>query len=108
MATELEQANKRTKYAWAMYFRAKNENHRTTITRIEYIETLPEFVKSEMREMIAELKKEVSCPICLEEIDIGVLDWSRCGHPYCETCLARLKKSVQGRTPKCAICRKKL
>tara|TARA_R110000787_G_scaffold17004_4_gene53804 strand:+ start:7361 stop:7678 length:318 start_codon:yes stop_codon:yes gene_type:complete len=105
MSRILEQANKRTKYAWAMFYQSNRENHNTTINRVEYIDTLPEFVKSEIKSLYDELKKDVTCPICLDVIDIGVLEFSRCGHKYCENCLFKLKECVE---PKCAICRKTL
>ena len=100
MERQLEQSKRQTRYAWAKYYEAKEESHITSITRVEYIDTLPEFVKAELVDMYKELRKEIECPVCLEVIDIGVLKFTKCGHKYCEDCLSRLSD--------CAVCRKKL
>ena len=100
MERQLLQSRRQTKYAWAKYYEKCRETHTSTILRVEYIDNLPEFVKSEIKTLYEELKKDIECPICLDVIDIGVLEFSKCGHKYCGDCLSRLDN--------CAICRKKL
>ena len=61
---------------------------------------IPEFVKTEITDMIKELKKNVECPICYEELTADKIKFSGCGHKYCETCLSKINE--------CAICRRKI
>ena len=63
---------------------------------------ISQHLKTEIEEMAIALKKTFDCPICLEVIPFGQLDIAGCGHKYCKTCLAELKKEVDA---KCAMCR---
>jgi len=97
---------KQRRYAWAQYYASMRTSHGSdlhvylTVSRPEIDEGIPEFVQNEFREMVASLKKSVSCPICLDVLDPEAIQFSKCGHKYCEGCLARIDK--------CAICRKNL
>jgi len=97
---QVDQAKRATRFAWAKYYEVQNENHATTVSRVEKMESLPIFVQEEIKSLYIELKKEVECPICYEVIDIGVLKFTKCGHKYCEDCLSKLYE--------CAVCRKKI
>lgn len=65
------------------------------------------YVKNQLIEMSAELKKVWECPICLEFIPKDNLDITPCGHYYCKGCLDLLKKRVNpdGEPNRCAVCR---
>jgi hypothetical protein len=55
--------------------------------------------------MMAELRKTIECPVCLEVIeDTSNMKISRCGHKYCKTCFDTMKERDQ----KCGICRGEL
>lgn len=58
-------------------------------------------IQNEYFEMVAELKKEIECPICFEPIlkkeDLHI---TSCGHKYCKDCRSRITD--------CAMCRKKI
>jgi len=106
----------KSKMGWAAFYQAQQENHRlqeshyqqmlTLESRLERVvkikeeEVIPEFVMSEMRDMIGELKKEIECPICYEVLEADKIKFSSCGHKYCETCLSKIDE--------CSICRKKI
>ena len=60
---------------------------------------------SEIKDIYKTIKKQIECPICLENIEIDDMKFSSCGHKYCETCLNKLKSEDPA---KCAICRRKI
>jgi hypothetical protein len=94
----------RRRFAWAKFYEVINREHEDDVETLEIlVETVPEHIKGELKELYEKLKKKVECPICLETIH--ELDLSSCGHKYCKGCLATLKAMPE---PKCAICRKKL
>ena len=109
---EIDRLKKRTSFAWAKYYEEMGRSlvtdtsqYHLSVRVIENIpESLPTHIIKELEDNIAELKKKIECPICLEIIERGSLDVSNCGHKYCKGCLSRLKET----TKKCAICRKKL
>ena len=51
--------------AWAMYFDVATTSHTNTIIRYEKLCEVPEHIRVELTEMIAELRKEIECPVCL-------------------------------------------
>lgn len=66
---------------------------------------IPSHIENELKELYAEVKKDTSCPICLEDLNKESMLFSSCGHLYCNTCYDTL---VKQNSPKCAICRKKI
>ena len=68
------------------------------VNETETTEVLPEFVEGEIKELYAQLKKTVECPICYEELNKDTMKFSSCGHKYCKNCLEKISE--------CSICRK--
>jgi len=64
---------------------------------------IPSHIENELKELYTQVKKDTSCPICLEDLNKESMLFSSCGHLYCNTCYDTL---VKQNTPKCAICRK--
>ena len=103
---------KKSKVGWAKYYDAEARAHQRNRDLREQIEKLknqikgeddgaiPEFMKNEITDLLKELKKEIECPICYEELKSDQIKFSSCGHKYCETCLSKINE--------CAICRKKI
>jgi hypothetical protein len=111
------------KYAWANYYNEANAmvggNYAQVrrLTRIVENDSIPTMVLNELKELLAETKKKIECPICLESIhpklpaegegegeeDPKILKISPCGHKYCEECWLTLSLT----TKTCAICRRK-
>jgi len=114
-AQKLINMNKRRAFAWAKYFELANREHEQAYDHYQVIqqvvkeEAISDFVKKQLIEMGAELKKTWECPICIEFIEKDNLDITPCGHYYCKGCLEGLKKrpDVEGEV-KCAVCRHKL
>lgn len=90
--------------AWAMYFDVATTTHTNTIIRYEKLCEVPEHIRVELTEMIAELRKEIECPVCLSVIATNNLAISKCGHKYCKGCMDTMKE----RNMNCAICRENL
>lgn len=111
LSRALEQQKKRTSYAWAKYYASENERladdtqQYTIIQRVvNDCENMPTHIIQELEQQAIALKKKIECPICLDVIEPGTLDITRCGHKYCKTCLDKLKET----TKKCAVCRRKI
>ena len=119
---EINRLNKKAKIGWACFFQSSNENHNIHMEYMSKINSMrlalegmgqklseqksaPIHLQNELKELYEFSKKEVSCPICLEVIEINQIKFSTCSHKYCETCLNQLKAQPQ---PKCAICRRKI
>jgi hypothetical protein len=105
---KMKQVERQRSYAWAMFYRAREEEHDSMVRLIQMYKEktigIPEHVKNELKDFYNEMKTTISCPICLNEISTGDLDWSQCGRKYCKTCLKTLKDTQN----KCAICRRSL
>ena len=106
--SQLRYSKKQTAYAWAKYYEAEREGLIGDIGVYNNLNQLPpetpEFVLTQIKDLMIELKKKVECPICLDVIDPEKLGISKCGHKYCKDCLDRLKTTSK----KCAVCRKTL
>ena len=86
----------RRKMGWAKYYESVNENHTRQVenygeqmevfSQIEVIESVPQFIKDEMEQMIVRLRLEIECPVCMEIIDAegGQLEITKCGHKFCK------------------------
>tara|TARA_R100001086_G_C11822233_1_gene254372 strand:+ start:1039 stop:1416 length:378 start_codon:yes stop_codon:yes gene_type:complete len=119
---EINRLQKKAKIGWAAFFQSENKNHRIHTEYMEKINamrvalegmgqilsdatTTPIHLQNELKELYEFSKKEVSCPICLEVLEINAIKFSTCSHKYCENCLNQLKAQPQ---PKCAICRRRI
>ena len=102
---------KKSKVGWAKYYTAEARAHQKNIDLKEQIEKLknqikgedegiPEFMKNEITDLLKELKKDIECPICYEDLKSDEIKFSSCGHKYCQDCLSKINE--------CAICRKKI
>jgi hypothetical protein len=49
--------------------------------------------------------KTETCPICYEEVDLMVMNYTPCNHLFCLSCLYELQKTE---IYKCPMCRKGL
>jgi hypothetical protein len=105
---KIKQVERQRSYAWAMFYKAREEEHDSMVNLVAMYNGktigMPDHVKNELKDLYEEMKKTISCPICLNEIGTGDLDWSQCGHKYCKACLQRLKETSN----KCAMCRRSL
>ena len=117
----IDRKERARKYAWGKYFGECNDHHHTLMNMLqtarslnllvaqnhsspgEGVENVPQHLATEIEEMVNELKKQLECPICLDEIATGQLAITGCGHKYCKTCLDHLKTQV---SPQCAMCRR--
>ena len=103
--------DKMRRFAWAKFYELANQEHerdydhyRVIVNIVEQQTELDSFVKKQLIEMGAELKKTWECPICLEFIEKENLDITPCGHYYCKGCLKTLREQEDA---KCAVCRRK-
>jgi len=113
MERQLATQKKRTAFAWAKYYEEMGTSLVSDTTQYRIVnrvvecavpESLPVHIIKELEDNLAELKKKIECPICLEIIERGQLDVTNCGHKYCKECLKKVKETSK----KCAICRKKI
>ena len=102
---------KKSKAGWASFYRSEADAHQRDILYLEAIHDLklkleetetefPAFVANELRDLMISLKKQIECPICMDELDAKDIKFSSCGHKYCQECLSKLDE--------CAVCRKKI
>jgi len=102
----------KSKQGWAAFYKTQTDCHNLIsgqMFRIRMLEneikgedrhSVPDFVVNEIQSLLAELKKQIECPICYEELNAEAIKFSSCGHKYCESCLSKINE--------CAICRKKI
>ena len=102
---------KKSKAGWASFYRSEADAHQRDTLYLEAIHDLklkleetetefPAFVANELRDLMISLKKQIECPICMDELDAKDIKFSSCGHKYCQECLSKLDE--------CAVCRKKI
>lgn len=109
---------KKAKRGWAAFFQSENRHHDNMLGYCEknqYLQkkleelnkdtNIPDHISNEIKELYDLVKKEVSCPICLDVIPTKDIKFTSCGHKYCDECLKKLK-TMPNR--KCAICRRKI
>ena len=108
MQRKLQQLERQRRYAWAQFYKAREEEHEAMRGLLELYkektQAMPEHIKNELKDLYTEMKKKIECPICYHEIESNDLDWTKCGHKYCKACLRRLKETSK----KCALCRRNL
>jgi hypothetical protein len=113
-----ESCDARRRYAWGKYFGEVNARRDEAEVVVNVIEggigralprqaekdiVLPPHITREFYEMGVKLKKDFTCPICMEIPSKEKFEITMCGHSYCKACLETIKS---GASPKCAICRK--
>jgi hypothetical protein len=109
---------KKSKQGWAVFYKTQTECHdlisgqmfrirmleksieESDANQYERSQEVPRFITDEIKSLIGELKKEIECPICYEELKSDEIKFSSCGHKYCQDCLSKINE--------CAICRKKI
>ncbi len=67
-------------------------------------DVIPNHIENELKELYAETRKSIECPICLDVIDSDTLCLSSCGHKYHKNCYDLLLE----KDGKCGICRRKI
>lgn len=98
---QLRSEKKQKGYAWFKFYEAESKNHEQSIQTINTLqEFVPNFIQNELKDLYTKLKTEISCPICLEELQTDQIKFSSCGHKYCADCLSKIDK--------CALCKKKI
>ncbi len=111
LKNQLKYAKKAKSFAWAKYYGQVAEANTTAVKHHQKLAALleagaeggiPEHVKTELKDMIDELRKTCECPICLEVINTEDMEITNCGHKFHKNCLAQIE------TNKCPTCRKKL
>lgn len=69
----LDQQKRRTKYAWAQYFRVLTQQHSTNFSQYRRHRTImteiPSHLETVFREMYEESRKRVQCCIWLDRIE---------------------------------------
>lgn len=100
----LEEEKRRTKYAWAQYFKILRNHHNDTTIIKQKVDNIiskyeiPEHIITELKSLLSECKKLTDCPICLNEIPSEHISISiSCGHKYCNDCFSKITQ--------CALCR---
>ncbi len=107
---KLKYSKKATSFAWSRYYRSQQQANDTAVKHHQKLTALmeqgeqgiPQHIKTELKEMIDELRKTCECPICLEVIQTEDMEITNCGHKFHKECLAKVT------TNKCPTCRKKL
>ena len=109
LQNKLNWSRKQTSYAWAKYYEECNSQHSAQVSQHSLLfnvsnanTSLPQHLINEIQDKMKLLKESIDCPVCLEVIQTGELDITRCGHKYCKECCQKLKDT----TKQCAICRK--
>lgn len=105
LVARLNQSERRRKFAWAKYFNEARSSNTLYVQQYEKIMVMPEHVKTEMKEMIEELRKHIECPICLDVIKTDDMQITNCGHKFHASCL---KEAIAISAPKCPTCRREI
>ena len=82
------------------------ERHRIALEKILNVpnDVIPKHIENELKELYAETRKSIECPICLDIITSDTLCLSSCGHKYHKNCYDLLLE----KDGKCGICRRKI
>ena len=102
---------KKTKFAWFRYFECRNELFATQHQLVEDFSTnnfsqddikkCPQYLQNFINELYEKSKKQIECPICLEQITSDNLETRICGHNFHKSCSKKYSKQ----TIECPICR---
>ena len=113
LQNKLDWANKRVRFAWAKYYEQVNlelhNDHQNydTFNRVADDKSIPEHIKTELKDMAIALKKKWECPVCMDMIDDAQLEITNCGHYYCKECLNAWKETCKNQGSdkwKCGMC----
>ena len=106
---------KKSSYAWGQFFQARNElfelqsNIYETVGEDKPIDNNNEHLMKFIRELYADAKTKVECPICIEKIENSKeLETTKCGHNFHTSCIKELKANCSNKFYDCPICRTKL
>ena len=106
MLAKINKLERARAYAWGQYYAELEREHEISMNRyitvrnVVEMESCPQHIISEMKEMYKELKKEIECPVCMEIIPIDDLKFTKCGHKLCKECYDCPMLT------KCPMCRK--
>jgi len=112
-----ESCEARRRFAWGKYFQIIDERRDDAEIIVRTLElslgqelkannndiVLPPHITREFYDMGVKLKRDFTCPICMEIPNKENFEITMCGHTYCKECLKTIKES---NNPKCALCRK--
>jgi len=112
---EVLREKQKAKRAWAEFYHMRDlyydqrmsmyQRFTTLTTHIdEKKDCLPKHLVNEFIEMSQELKREISCCVCLEMVTKDTQHMTRCGHMLDKTCFEKVKDSEN----KCPMCRAQL
>ena len=109
--TARERLDKNRRVAWCKFFQARRENFQQRVEFYDKLKMLqdalataqgeyniPPHFQNKFKELLAEAKSTIECPVCLDVIEAEQLEITNCGHCYCKQCKSRLDQ--------CAICRR--
>ena len=110
-----ERMEKQKRYAWGKYYEEMEERFTNSFNQVQRVEieivkeTIPEHIKVMLKDLIKEAKKDITCPVCLDQID-GTDDMkvSNCGHFLCKECYDELKQRARNGLVKCPECRTRM
>ena len=114
---QIKQLERKSKMGWACYYQSQQKHHEETslmynkIMRLQIFirerdkplvekAHIPEFITNEILELTEQLKREIQCPICMDDLPAKEIKFSSCGHKYCKDCLSKIDK--------CALCKSKI
>ena len=109
--------DRQRKIAWAKYYEQLGREADRAVIIVNHANVrhgnsagnrpadIPTHITDEMYEMACELRKQYTCPCCLEQVNKETIKITYCGHIYCKSCLDTLKSEVDS---KCAVCRKSI
>jgi hypothetical protein len=116
LTLKLNWARKQKAYAWAKFYETTrgvlhdDHAHYATFNQVADDRSIPEHIKTTMKETATALKKKWECPICVDMIDDDDLEITNCGHFYCKGCLAQWQAASKARGDakwKCCSCNRK-
>ena len=112
---QLDNSKRQKSFAWAKYYEQMANDAAQAGVIIRFVnpqnqprENLPKHITDEMADMATQLRRQFTCPICLDIVSKETIAITWCGHIYCKECLEALKTRGEPENRKCGICRRKL
>jgi len=117
MDRKIKSLEKQKSFAFYKYYEECKRNHKEYMNLYNYhkktyeeliqFTELPTHIINELKEKYTKEKQEISCPICLDVIQMDNLTFSSCCCKYCKNCYDKLlEQPIENRN--CSLCRKKL